>query len=200
MAAGCECGRRRALRSVRWRTLGRGTALVGNRERHPLGGHQGTPTAPDSLGTGASRQWQLPERICWFAERTSGGPMAGLDSGFASIDTDAMSLSSMDGELGRAGALSRGARGEAPRKRSPQPGSARGSPSQEEPSAGEREGKPLARGALSRGARGEAPRKRTGEAEGAAYRSCMRPKSSLQVFFDATSGTKSGAFGSSHSL
>ena len=35
------------------------------------------------LDTGALRQQQLPERICWIAERTSGGLMAGLDSGVA---------------------------------------------------------------------------------------------------------------------
>lgn len=35
------------------------------------------------LDTGALRQQQLPERICWIAERTSGGLMAGLDGGFA---------------------------------------------------------------------------------------------------------------------
>ena len=63
---------------------------------------------------------------------------------------------------GRAAGLTRHARRRAFRwGRSPQPGSARGHPSQEEPSAGEREGAPLARRAFSRGARGGTPRKKS---------------------------------------
>ena len=45
------------------------------------------------LETGAEEQWDLPERICWVAERVNGGLIAGLDSGFAFIDTTTMSTS-----------------------------------------------------------------------------------------------------------
>jgi len=40
--------------------------------------------------TGAEAQWDMPERICWVAERMNGGLIAGLDSGFAFIDTTTM--------------------------------------------------------------------------------------------------------------
>ncbi len=39
--------------------------------------------------------WDLPERICWVAERVNGGLIAGLDSGFAFIDTGTMSIESI---------------------------------------------------------------------------------------------------------
>ena len=45
------------------------------------------------LDTGTEKQWDMPERICWVAERVKGGLIAGLDGGFAFIDTPSMTIS-----------------------------------------------------------------------------------------------------------
>ena len=47
------------------------------------------------LDTGTGEHWDMPERICWVAERVNGGLIAGQDSGFAFIDTPTMTISSI---------------------------------------------------------------------------------------------------------